>query len=111
MCIAVDSVPLEARAPGLDMHGPGMHLDLAAIDLAEIEARHLAACSGLARYIAAHCIAARAAPAEVLDPPDRSPTLRACPSTGPAPPRMFQPRAPLRSSTPRQKAFSIIWFS
>ena len=59
MCTAADSAPLEAGAPGLDMDGLGMPLDLAAIEVR----------SGPAHYTAARYTAARSGPAEVLDPP------------------------------------------
>src|SRR5580704_10130682 len=98
VCTAVDLALLEAEAPAL---GPGMYFDLAAM-----EARHPEAHSG-----PAHCIAARPALTELLDPSERSPPARACPSTGPAPPRKCQSQAPLRSSTLRQEAFWIICFS
>src|SRR5580692_3498541 len=93
LCTAVDPARLEAEA---EAPGPGVYLDLA-----EAEARRPEARSGPAHCIAARYTAARSALAAVPDPPGGSQPLRACPSTGPAPPRKYQSRAPLRSSTPR----------
>jgi hypothetical protein len=98
MCTAVDPAPLEAEeeapTPGLGMY----------LDLAEVEARHPEARSGPAHciavgYTAARYTAARSARAAVLDPLERSHPLRACPMTGPAPPKKSRSRAPLRWST------------
>src|ERR1700722_12924566 len=71
-----------------------------AVDPAAMEARHPEAPSGLAHCMARYT-AARSALTVVPDPPERPQLLRACPSTGPAPPRKCQSRAPSRSSTRR----------
>src|SRR6202041_734752 len=93
-CTAVDPASLEAEAPA---PGLGMYLDLAAM-----EARHPEAPSGPA-HCRARYTAARSALTVVPDPPERPQLLRACPSTGPAPPRKCQSRAPSRSSTRREE--------
>src|SRR5580658_5818574 len=88
---------VEASVPDL-APDPGMYLDPVALEARQPEAR-----PGRAHCIAEHRFAARAVLAAVLgpqdpDPPERSRPLRACPSTGPAPPGKCQSRAPLRSS-------------
>src|ERR1700733_4553580 len=85
LCTAVDpaSLQAEALAPGPDRY----------LDLAAMEERHPEVRPG-----PAHCIAAQSALAQVLDPPEPAPPLRACPLAGPALPRKRQSRAPLRSS-------------